>query len=300
MMKKIFSVCLMLLFLTENLLSCEVERATACMQLGSFEKCLASSNCSQEDYFKAFCPTFNYPDCLDQSSEDKCQKKQDECQNYLADHPSSDKPEIDRSNFEGYLGFIDTGKRIKMNLSGLEFSDFSPFSKKIGEPPLNCGGATSAPVNNTAPAKAGPDHLNAFLNMADNFGNGVKRYVLGSYQAARTDCSGFLMQAMKKAGMRVMGSQFDLAPNYPVLFKKCDPKNLKPGDMLLLNYPGRQPDHWIMVTSAGKWPSGDIDMMDVSSDYVNGSPFYKGKLSRRRNLQNRAVFSCMRHRDLDK
>jgi len=297
---KTISICFTLFFLGENLFACEVERAIACMQHAGVDQCLAKSSCTKDEYLKAFCPTFNYSDCLDNSAEQECLQKQNDCQNYLADHPDSDKPEINRSNVEGYLGFIDSGKRVKMNLSGLEFSDFSPFPRKMGEPPINCGGEASPPENNNASAKPKTNRLNSFMGLAENFGNGVKRYVLGSYQAARTDCSGFLMQAMKRSGLRVMGSQFDLAPNYPLLFKKCDPKNLKPGDMLLLNYRGRQPDHWIMVTSSGKWPDGDIDMMDVSSDYVNGSPFYKGKLSSRRNLQNRGVFSCMRHRELDK
>lgn len=301
MIKVNLLICLMLLLESVNLLACEVERATACSQFGTLEQCLAKSSCSKDEYFKAFCPTFNYPDCLDNSSEDKCQQMQNDCQNYLADNPTSDKPEIDRSNVEGYLGFLDSGKRFKMNLSGLEYSDFSPFPRKIGEPAVNCGGQAAQVNPNSQSNKPKPQgRLNSFLGLAESFGNGVKRYALGNYQPSRTDCSGFLMQAMKKAGMRVMGSQFDLAPNYPFLFKRCDAKNLKPGDMLLIGYPGRQPDHWIMVTSEGKWPSGDIDMMDVSTDNIGGSPFYKGKLSRRRNLQNRNVFSCMRHRDLDR
>ena len=301
MLKVNFFIFLMLFVSSKNIFACEVDRATACSEFGNLEQCLARSNCSKEEYFKAFCPTFNYPDCLDKTSEDKCQQKQNDCENYFADHPPSDNPEIDRSNVEGYIGILDSGKRMKMNLSGIDYSDFSPFLNKNGGPAVNCGGTASEENSNSQSSKPKPQRrLDSFLGVAESFGNGVKRYALGTYQSVRTDCSGFLMQAMKKAGMRVMGSQFDLAPNYPFLFKRCDAKNLKPGDMLLIGYKGRQPDHWIMVTSEGKWPSGDIDMMDVSTDNIGGRPFYKGKLSNRRNLQNRGVFSCMRHRDLDR
>lgn len=301
-MKKVyFSLCALIFLAFNQLKACEVERAVECMKVASSEQCLRRSHCSKEEYFKAYCPNFHYPDCLDNSTEEKCQQTQNDCQQYAIDYSNFDSKALDRSNLEGYLIALDTKNRFIQNLSGIEFSDFSPFPKNFGDPVINCGGTSSdsqtqTPNNNPKPQ----NKLDAFFNKAENFGRAVKTYAMGSYQTARTDCSGFLMQSMKRAGMRVMGPQFDLAPNYPLFFKRCDPKNLKAGDMLLLTYPNRMPDHWIMVTSDGKWPSGDIDMMDVSSDNINGKPYYKGKLSRRRNLQNRKIFSCMRHRDLDR
>lgn len=147
---------------------------------------------------------------------------------------------------------------------------------------------------------ANDSFVQQFINSAHQFGQGVKTYKLGSYQTHKTDCSGFLMQAMRKMGLKASGPQFDLAPNYPRDFKRCDPNNLRPGDLLLLKKPGREPDHWIMVSSKGKWPSGDIEIMDVSSDYYAGKTYYRGKLHKRRNIQARKVFRCVRHKDIDR
>ena len=49
---------------------------------------------------------------------------------------------------------------------------------------------------------ANDSFVQQFINSAHQFGQGVKTYKLGSYQTHKTDCSGFLMQAMRKMGLK--------------------------------------------------------------------------------------------------
>lgn len=145
-----------------------------------------------------------------------------------------------------------------------------------------------------------PERVAKFLDTAEQFGRGVHTYRLGSYSRSVTDCSGFLGQAHRAAGHRVAVFQFDWDF---VNFDGCKGQ-LRAGDVLLLAYPGRQPDHWVMVADVrdpnGKFNSGANIIMDVSSDYVDGKPFYKGPLSRRRNLLARNVYVCRRHRTFER
>ncbi|MEN9810260.1 MAG: hypothetical protein RLZZ488_1827 [Pseudomonadota bacterium] len=145
-----------------------------------------------------------------------------------------------------------------------------------------------------------PERVAKFLDTAEQFGRGVHTYRLGSYTRSVTDCSGFLGQAHRSAGHRVAVFQFDWDF---VNFDGCKGQ-LRAGDVLLLAYPGRQPDHWVMVADVrdpnGKFNSADNIIMDVSSDYVDGKPFYKGPLSRRRNLLARNVYACRRHRTFER
>jgi len=145
-----------------------------------------------------------------------------------------------------------------------------------------------------------PERISRFLNSAHSFGESVRRYSLGSYQRTVTDCSGFIGQSHRAAGYGVLFYQFD----YDRLnFTSCT-GGLKAGDVVLLAYPGRQPDHWIMMADVkdpqGKFHSGSNIIMDVSSDYVDGRPYFKGELSRRRNLLARQVYACRRHRAFDR
>jgi|GEM_PF-657127 len=147
--------------------------------------------------------------------------------------------------------------------------------------------------------RAVPERVSRFLMSAEQFGQGVKTYRLGSYQRSMTDCGGFIGQAHRASGFGVALFQFD----YDFLnFAGCS-DGLKPGDVLLLAYPGRQADHWIMMVDVqdpkGKFNSGKNIIMDVSSDYVDGRPFFKGALSRRQNLLARQVVACRRHRSFD-
>lgn len=144
-----------------------------------------------------------------------------------------------------------------------------------------------------------PERVSKFLDSAEQFGQGVQTYRLGSYKPSVTDCSGFLGQAHRAAGHRVAVYQFD----YDILnFAGCTGQ-LRAGDVLLLAYPGRQPDHWVMMADVrdpnGKFNSPDNIIMDVSSDYVDGKPFYKGPLARRKNLLARTVYACRRHRSFE-
>lgn len=149
-----------------------------------------------------------------------------------------------------------------------------------------------------ADGRAIPEVVGKFLHSADAFGRGVRRYRLGSYQKSVTDCSGFLGQAHRQAGHAAIVYQFD---RDPFNFTQCH-GGLKPGDVVLLAYPGRQPDHWIMMGDVvdGRFHSAKNVIMDVSSDYVNGVPYFKGELGRRRNLMARSVYACRRHRTFDK
>jgi hypothetical protein len=145
-----------------------------------------------------------------------------------------------------------------------------------------------------------PERVSRFLHSAHSFGESVRRYSLGSYQRTVTDCSGFIGQAHRGAGYGVLLYQFD----YDRLnFTSCT-GGLKAGDVVLLAYPGRQPDHWIVMADVkdpqGKFHSGSNIIMDVSSDYVDGRPYYRGELSRRRNLLARQVYACRRHRAFEK
>jgi hypothetical protein len=145
-----------------------------------------------------------------------------------------------------------------------------------------------------------PERVARFLAAAHSFGEGVRRYSLGTYQKTVTDCSGFLGQAHRSAGYGVMVYQFD----YDMInFTSCT-GGLKPGDVVLLAYPGRRPDHWIMMADVkdpqGKFHSPRNVIMDVSSDYVDGRPYFKGELARRSNLLARQVYACRRHRAFEK
>lgn len=146
--------------------------------------------------------------------------------------------------------------------------------------------------------RAIPEVVAKFLNTADSFGRGVRQYRLGSYQKSVTDCSGFLGQAHRAAGHGAIVYQFD---RDPFNFTQCH-GGLRPGDVVLLAYPGRQPDHWIMMGDIvdKKFHSAKNVIMDVSSDYVGGVPYFKGELGRRRNLMARSVYACRRHRTFDK
>jgi len=145
-----------------------------------------------------------------------------------------------------------------------------------------------------------PERIARFLASAQSFGEGVRRYSLGSYQKTVTDCSGFIGQAHRSVGYGVLVYQFD----YDMLnFTSCS-GGLKPGDVVLLAYPGRNPDHWIMMVDVkepqGKFHSPNNVIMDVSSDYVDGRPYFKGELRRRSNLLARKVYACRRHRAFEK
>lgn len=145
-----------------------------------------------------------------------------------------------------------------------------------------------------------PERVAKFLDSAEQFGRGVHTYRQGSHSRSVTDCSGFLGQAHRAAGHRVAVYQFD---RDFLNFDGCK-EQLRAGDVLLLAYPGRQPDHWVMIADVrdpnGKFNSGANIIMDVSSDYVDGKPFYKGPLSRRRNLLARNVHACRRHRTFER
>lgn len=145
-----------------------------------------------------------------------------------------------------------------------------------------------------------PERIARFLSAAQAFGEGVRRYSLGTYQRSVTDCSGYIGQAHRSAGYGVVVYQFD----YDMLnFTTCN-GGLKPGDVVLLAYPGRRPDHWVMMADVkdpqGKFHSPNNVIMDVSSDYVDGRPYFKGELSRRSNLLARQVYACRRHRAFEK
>jgi cell wall-associated NlpC family hydrolase len=145
-----------------------------------------------------------------------------------------------------------------------------------------------------------PDRVFNFLQSAEQFGKGVHTYRLGSYSRSVTDCSGFIAQAHRSTGYRVALHQFDWDA---LNFAGCTGQ-LRAGDVLLLAYPGRQPDHWVMMADVrspnGKFNDASNIIMDVSSDYVDGKPFYKGPLSRRRNLLARNVYACRRHRSFER
>lgn len=145
-----------------------------------------------------------------------------------------------------------------------------------------------------------PEKVSRFLNDAHTFGEGVKRYRMGSYQRTITDCSGFIGQAHRKSGYGVLVYQFD---HDFLNFTTCT-GGLKPGDVVLLAYPGRQPDHWVMMADVkdpqGKFHSSSNVIMDVSSDYIAGRPYFRGELSLRRNLLARKVYACRRHRSFDR
>lgn len=227
--------------------------------------CYRKHNCSQSLFQRDFCQNFDFQSCLKWKGGNSCLTKQQACKRTLSST---------RNNLEGYI----------------------PLVSKIpvtGEPQIKCDASDIIPINNI---KTTDNFVERFIESAHNFGLGVKTYKLGNYQSHKTDCSGFLMQAMKKMGLKVLGPQFDLAPNYPNYFKKCDPNNLKPGDLLLLNRPGKDPTHWIMVSSQGKWPSENVEIMDVSSHKT----YFRGKLKERRYLQSREVYSCVRHKDIDR
>ncbi|MFZ9520289.1 MAG: NlpC/P60 family protein [Silvanigrellaceae bacterium] len=145
-----------------------------------------------------------------------------------------------------------------------------------------------------------PERVLNFLQSAEMFGRGVQTYRLGSNSRSVTDCSGYIGQAHRSAGFRVALYQFDWDA---LNFAGCTGQ-LRAGDVLLLAYPGRQPDHWIMMADVrspnGKFNDANNIIMDVSSDYVDGKPFYKGPLSRRRNLLARNVYACRRHRSFER
>lgn len=141
-----------------------------------------------------------------------------------------------------------------------------------------------------------PERVARFLDTAHRFGTGVRTYRLGSYQKSVTDCSGFIGQAHRSAGYGVLTFQFDYDP---LNFTTCS-GGMKPGDVVLLAYPGRQPDHWILMADVkspqGKFHHSSNVIMDVSSDSIAGHPYFKGELGRRRNLMARQVYACRRHR----
>ncbi|NBX18175.1 MAG: hypothetical protein EBR09_12505 [Proteobacteria bacterium] len=144
-----------------------------------------------------------------------------------------------------------------------------------------------------------PERVANFLQAAEGFGRGVRTYQMGTYTPNVTDCSGFLGQAHRAAGHRVSFYQFDWDH---LNFAGCSGQ-LRAGDVLLLAYPGRQPDHWVMMADVrapnGQFNHTDNIIMDVSSDYVDGKPFFKGELGRRKNLLARKVYACRRHRTFE-
>ncbi|TNF29265.1 MAG: hypothetical protein EP319_07350 [Deltaproteobacteria bacterium] len=273
-MKLMLSLFICSLFYSLTTYACDEAAFKNCLKFKGGIKCYQKHKCSEDLYQRDFCQNFDYKHCLKWKGGIKCLAKKSQCEEVLAN---------DRHNLEGYLPLL-----------------YQPENEqhysRIGMIETQCQSDGLIRMN---AVRSNDNFLDRFLRTADNFGNGVRTYKLGNYQAHKTDCSGFLMLSMKKMGLKVAGPQFDLAPNYPRFFKKCDPNNLKPGDLLLLNKPGRDPDHWIMVSSKGKWPSGDIEIMDVSSDYYGGKPYYKGKLQKRGNIQARRVYSCVRHKDMD-
>ncbi|MCO4794207.1 MAG: C40 family peptidase [Bacteriovoracaceae bacterium] len=255
-----------------HVLACDEVAFKNCIKFKGGIKCYQKHKCSQDLFQKDFCESFDYKHCLKWKGGANCVAKKKQCKEILS-----------RNNFEGYLPLI------------YNRSDNNHFSR-FGEVPQTCQPNGIIRTNNV---RTSENFVDRFIKEAHQFGTGVKTYKLGNYQAHKTDCSGFLMLAMKKMGLKTSGPQFDLAPNFPRHFKKCDPNNLKPGDLLLLNKPGRSPDHWVMVSSKGKWPSGDIEIMDVSSDYYAGKTYYRGKLKKRGNIQARKVFSCVRHKNMN-
>lgn len=271
----------------QNDKSCRKESALLCLEKKGGATCFTENFCNKIYFQKAFCTKFKYSKCIDQDGSHACQNNYDACEDFrIAQDNVSDN--LNRNNnFEGYLSIL-TDQNNPHHV------------QNIGRPVKVCDETLKASDENNRPNEQNTTTENSLLQEFEKFGKGVKTYRLGSYNKDVTDCSGFIMQAMKKLGFSVNGPQFDLNPNYPQHFKSCDPNNLKPGDVLLLNYPGRIPDHWILVSGKGSWPSGNIDMMDVSSDYVDGKPFYHGKLNRRSNLRAREVYSCVRHKDFSK
>jgi hypothetical protein len=273
-MKLLLSLLMFTLFYSFNSFACNEEAFKNCLKYKGGIKCYQKHKCSEDLYQRDFCQNFDYKHCLKWKGGIKCLAKKSQCEEVLAS---------ERNNLEGFL---------PLTYNPTDENHHSRFG--MMEHSCQSEGMIQLSVQ-----RSNGNFVDKFLGVVDSFGRGVKTYKLGSYQPHKTDCSGFLMQSMKKMGLKVAGPQFDLAPNYPRYFKKCDPNNLKPGDLLLLNKPGRDPDHWIMVSSKGKWPSGDLDIMDVSSDYYGGKPYYKGKLQKRGNIQARKVYSCVRHKDMD-
>jgi hypothetical protein len=268
----------------ENNLKCIEAKATVCLKKEGGQACFDENHCNKSKFQKLFCERFNYSRCVNDNGEVLCQKNHDACEAFNIDNKNISDNINRNNNFEGTLSILTDTKNPN-------------HPQNIGSPVKVCDETlrTSEQKNKDQDKKI--NVTNSFIGEFEKFGKGVKAYSLGTYTKEVTDCSGFIMLAMKKLGLPVNGPQFDLNPNYPQHFKSCDPNNLKPGDVLLLNYPGRIPDHWVMVSGEGSWPSGNIDMMDVSSDYVDGKPFYHGKLNRRTNLRAREVYSCVRHKD---
>lgn len=253
-------------FLVNPVFSCDSSALKKCFNMKRGIACYKKHKCLEREFKNDFCKAFDYHYCLKRGGGIKCKQKSKMCKDLVIRNST---------NVEGFLSVLHE-------------------QDQIGRAPVGCHGIQSEQA-----LEPGANFVDQFLQEADLLGQGVKTYKLGNYQSHKTDCSGYLMLAMKKMGLAVKGPQFDLAPNYPTHFKKCDPNNLKPGDLLLLNKPGRSPDHWIMVSSKGKWPSGDIEIMDVSSDYYGGKPYFKGKLQKRGNIKARKVFSCVRHKKMD-
>ncbi len=284
------------IFLTQNVpnkqqvpeedpsLKCLEAKATVCLQKIGGKDCFEENHCEKSKFQKLFCERFNYSRCIDNNGGESCQKNQDVCEVYQIENKKVSDNINRNNNFEGSLSLLTDTKNPN-------------HPQNIGSPVKVCDETLRTSDQKNQVQDKETNAKNSLLSEFEKFGKGVKTYSLGTYTKEVTDCSGFIMLAMKKLGFQVNGPQFDLNPNYPQHFKSCDPKNLKPGDVLLLNYPGRIPDHWVMVSGEGSWPSGNIDMMDVSSDYVDGKPFYHGKLNRRSNIRAREVYSCVRHKD---
>jgi hypothetical protein len=259
--------------------NCQESKALKCLKKDGGSECFIENKCDKSKFQKEFCDGFNFSKCVSDNGGQACQKNHDACESFIIDNNNTSDNINRHNNFEGYLSLLTDTRNPN-------------HPQNIGKPIKTCDETLR-----TSDQSKKPKLISSLVKEFEKFGKGVKTYSLGTYTREITDCSGFIMLAMRKLGFAVNGPQFDLNPNYPQHFKSCDPANLKPGDVLLLNYPGHNADHWIMVSGEGAWPSGNLEMMDVSSDYVDGKPFYSGKLNRRSNLRAREVYSCVRHRD---
>lgn len=146
-----------------------------------------------------------------------------------------------------------------------------------------------------------PKDVDKFLNSFRTHSRG-KPYVYGASGPYGMDCSGSITYALKQAQLVSRTYGFHGNMDYDSRnFTTC-PRRLRPGDIMLIGYPGRSPDHWIVIEdvkegvnwerrTAYNWASFVTNMMDQSSDY---GTFHEGPV--RGNIARRQIFACIRHK----